>query len=837
MALKSTHNNPRRTMQERQYNSGYEGENIGKVAFPLGGIGAGMICLEGCGALSHVSLRNQPDMLNEPQVFSALCLKGVASDGGNVARVLEGPVPGWKIMGVGGGEGGRGKTYGLPRFRQARFDSRFPFATISLSDEAVPVSVEITGWSPFTPPEPDDSSLPVAALEFRFANHTDQPIEGVYSFHARNFMTVVDADEAVVRQAEGGFEFYQPSSHEKPWNEGSFCAVTDDRAVQVNHAWFRGGWFDPLTMVWKSVAEGATIEQPPITAGQASVGASLYVPFRLSPGEDKTIRLRLGWYVPGSTVCQSYDMPVETWDIPYTANDRPTYEPWYISKFASIGEVMQYWRENYERLRDTSESFANCFYDSTLPPEVIEAIGANLTILKSPTCLRQRDGRFWGWEGCENSAGCCFGNCTHVWNYAQSLPHLFPSLERTIHETELNESLRDDGFQWFRTPIPIREMTTPATGLGATIPAAADGQLGSIMRVYREWRISGDSDWLKPLWTQVKRSLDFCIETWDPERIGALVEPHHDTYDIQFWGPGGMCSSMYLGALKATIAMGRALDHDITPYESLLEKGRSYLEEQLFDGEYFIQKVMWEGLRTADPTVVGLEAASYDSPESKELLRQEGPKYQYGTGCLSDGVLGAWIAEVCGVGEILDPKKVESHLLAVHKYNFRKDLSSHANPQRPTYALNDEAGLLLCCWPKGGEPSLPFVYSNEVWTGIEYQVAAHLMTMGHVEKGLEIVRACRDRYDGTVRNPFNEYECGHWYARAMSSYGMLQGLTGIRYDAVEKILYFRPRIKGDFRSFLSTAKGYGTAGIKNKKPFLEVVCGDILVHRMEYATN
>lgn len=63
--------------------------------------------------------------------------------------------------------------------------------------------------------------------------------------------------------------------------------------------------------------------------------------------------------------------------------------------------------------------------------------------------------------------------------------------------------------------------------------------------------------------------------------------------------------------------------------------------------------------------------------------------------------------------------------------------------------------------------SLPFVYSNEVWTGIEYQVASHLMLQGEVEKGLEIVRACRQRYDGSVRNPFNEYECGHWYGRAL----------------------------------------------------------------------
>ena len=210
------------------------------------------------------------------------------------------------------------------------------------------------------------------------------------------------------------------------------------------------------------------------------------------------------------------------------------------------------------------------------------------------------------------------------------------------------------------------------------------------------------------------------------------------------------------------------------------------------------------------------------SPEATALLEREGPKYQYGHGCLSDGVLGAWIAACCGVEEILDPDKVASHVQAVYRHNFRRDLSGHANPQRPTYALGHEAGLLLCTWPKGGELTLPFVYSNEVWTGIEYQVASHLMMAGHVAKGLEIVRAVRDRYDGRVRNPFNEYECGHWYARAMASYGLLQGLTGPRYDAVEKTLYLRPSVPGDFRAFLCTATGYGTVGVRDGQPFVEV---------------
>jgi len=222
------------------------------------------------------------------------------------------------------------------------------------------------------------------------------------------------------------------------------------------------------------------------------------------------------------------------------------------------------------------------------------------------------------------------------------------------------------------------------------------------------------------------------------------------------------------------------------------------------------------------------------SPEAIALFEKEGPKYQYGEGCLADGVLGSWMALVCGVGQILDPGKVASHLGAVHKHNLKKDLSEHANPQRPSYACGAEGGLLLCTWPRGGELSLPFVYSNEVWTGIEYQVASHLMLLGMIEEGLEIVRTCRDRYDGRVRNPFNEYECGHWYARAMSSYALLQGLTGARYDAVEKTLHLTPSVRGDFRAFLATATGYATLGVKDGRPFVEVKSGAIDIREIKY---
>jgi familyl 116 glycosyl hydrolase-like protein len=333
----------------------------------------------------------------------------------------------------------------------------------------------------------------------------------------------------------------------------------------------------------------------------------------------------------------------------------------------------------------------------------------------------------------------------------------------------------------------------------------------------------------------VRASLDYCMATWDPRGRGVVEEPHHNTYDIEFWGPDGMCTSFYVGALSAAIEMGRALGQDVGVYEERLRAGMRALDQDLYNGEYFFQKVQWQGLAAPSPleAPVGVGERNY-SPEARALLEKEGPKYQYGTGCLSDGILGAWMAEVCAVPVPVDPGKVASHLAAVFRYNFRAELSGHANPQRPTFANGNEGGLLLCTWPRGGKPSLPFVYSDEVWTGIEYQVASHLMWLGRVEEGLEIVRACRARYDGRVRNPFDEYECGHWYARAMSSYAMIEGLTRVRYDAVTKTLHLHPARPGDFRSFLSTASGYGTAGVKDGRPFLDVKSGTIEVGRIDH---
>jgi uncharacterized protein (DUF608 family) len=815
----------------RAFNGTYHGDYLDQIAFPLGGLGAGMICLEGTGALTKFSLRNRPDLPSEPKVFSAVSIRGPRK----IARVLEGPVPSWKMRPfLPGVEGDYpGGCWGFPRFRQATFETQFPFGKVSLNDAEVPLDVELTGWSPFCPGDADNSSLPVAGLEYRFLNRGSAPVDAVFSFHAENFLAKhgdgwgKEKATARIRRATDGFILDGPGADDKRWDDASLAVWVDDPKARVNLAWMRG--VDSLQIVWRGIESGASYSRAPLL-DDSSPGASLFVPFTVAPNEVKTISLRFAWYAPKSNLFKpaniASDSNVVSCDAVGCTPVAGTYRPWYAGRFSSIEKLIEYWQSNYQPLRQASEKFSQALYATTLPPEVMEAVAANLSILKSPTVLRQTDGRLWGWEGSRENQGTCYGSSSHVWNYAQSVAHLFPELERSLRETEFGPTQNEDGHQFCRSAIPIRPLLEEHAP-----PDAADGQLGGIIKFYRDWRISGDTDWLRRWWPKIRASLDYCIRTWDPGQKGMLEEPHINTYDIQFWGADSMCMSIYLSALKAATVMGEALGENVERYSMLLSKVSHQLEEQLFNGDYFYQKTAWQNLQATYPRV---DDDSPNYPEFLELAKTDGPPYQYGEGCLSDGMFGAWLAFVCGVDQMLDARKVESHLLAVYRFNLKKDFFGQANARRPYYAWGNESGLLCCTWPRGGRPVLAMIYADEVWTGVEYGVASHLIAMGKTEEGLEIVRACRHRYDGRVRNPFDEIEAGHFYARAMSSYALLQAFSGARYDAVEKILYLKPAIKGDFRSFLSTATGYGNVGVKNGKPFVEVVSGKIPYKEIKY---
>ncbi|MDQ3815315.1 MAG: non-lysosomal glucosylceramidase, partial [Armatimonadota bacterium] len=613
------------------------------------------------------------------------------------------------------------------------------------------------------------------------------------------------------------------SNTEVPNHEtfGSASLSAIGHKPSIKAMWFRGGWFDSISILWREVSSGkfATNKGSGDIDLDGRNGGSIMISAALKPGEKIAYPIVIAWYFPNCY--NTYGQAATGSDCCAPQEARPAWRPYYASQWSDAQDVAAYVRRHYATLRARTAAFKDALFASTLPSYVLDAVSANLAILKSPTVLRQGNGDLWGWEGCFATSGCCHGSCTHVWNYAQALPHLFPQLERTLREQEYQCAMNEQGHVTFRFALP--EGPT-----NHNFHAAADGQLGGVMKTYREWQISGDRAWLERLYPLVKRSLDYCIAAWDPDHRGALFEPHHNTYDIEFWGPDGMGTSIYLSALTAMGLMARELGHDEDAafYQELANLGVQFLDEELFNGEYFDQKVMWRGLRQPPPT-------PHDGDPYASILKKEGPKYQYGTGCLSDGVLGAWMATIYGIPTPQSRPNIKKNLQAIFDYNFKVDLSDHACTQRPGYALGHEAGLLLCTWPQGDKLTLPFPYSDEVWTGIEYQVASHLIEEGFGAEGLTIVKAARDRYDGKARNPWNEYECGNYYARAMSSYALLGSLSGFRYSAASKTLWFGPKLDmDDFKVFFSTASGFGTIRLSKDALTIEMIEGELAVEKL-----
>ena len=451
--------------------------------------------------------------------------------------------------------------------------------------------------------------------------------------------------------------------------------------------------------------------------------------------------------------------------------------------------VADYVLGDFDRLRERTHAFRDAFFDTALPGYVLDAVSSNVATIRSPTCMWLADGSVLAYEGCRPDAGSCPGTCTHVWNYAQTMAYLFPSLEREMRRIDYEESTDASGRMTYRTPLPFE---SEFDRYGRDLRPAADGQMGSILRLYREWKFSGDDEFLRRLWPAARSTLEFAInyEEWDPNSDGVMTGRQHTTYDNEFVGPNPLVQSWYLVALKAADEMAAAVgEKDVARvYRKRFEQGREWTAASLWNGEYYEQDI------DADAT-----------------------RYQHGKGCLSDQLVGQWCATMLNLDPILPPSQVRSALDAIYEYNFRESVVGHEHCQR-TYALGEESGLVVCSWPRSDRPERPLVYSDEVWSGIEYQVASHLIYEGRIEEGLRLVKAVRDRYDGVKRNPWCEIECGNHYARALSSWGIYTALCGYRVDLTDHAdetynehgFHVDPATDGEFQCFWITGEEWGT---------------------------
>ncbi|MBQ9735851.1 MAG: hypothetical protein IJV96_03600 [Clostridia bacterium] len=778
----------------------YEGKRLEQISFPIGGIGTGSIGLAGNGHLVDWEIFNTPDK-GSLNGATHIAVRAEYPDGRVVVKILQSAYT-HSLMGKysqttynGFGYGpNRNTMAGFPHFEKASFEGEYPFATITFSDADFPADVVLTAFNPLIPLDAENSSLPAAFFAVRFLNG-DERIRYTVAFALANPFA---SGESIV-QHEDGFSILTHrhagvSEDDVAYGELALLTEkTEDTCAQAY--WYRGEWLDPITTYWNELLHGDFAPRTYDTPAKNDHG-TLAKAITLQPHTEGTVRFILAWSIPKC---------INTWS-PYKdeAGKDVAWKNYYATRFAHAADTAKYAIKNYDELSRRSRAFSDAVMGATLDESVKDAILGTVSVLKSPTVLRLEDGTFWGWEGVHEKAGSCEGSCTHVWNYAYALCFLFPDLERTLRETEVRYDIEENGKMHFRTFLPL--------GRGyenSSYRPCVDGQMGTVIKIYRDFKITGDDSFIRANWERIKACLAYAWseenpDCWDRDRDGVLEGRQHHTLDMELYGPSSWLEGMYLAALRAASLMAEYLGDTAAKaeYEALFAKGYDFMKTELFNGKYFIQK-----LDLADHGYIEkYDVPNYWNEEAGEI------KYQVGEGSVIDQMLAQWHAHLCGLGDIYDPHQRKIALASVYENNFKPRLADFANMWR-LFALNDEAGAVICDYPEGAKrPSIPVPYEGECMTGFEYALAGLLISEGETEKGLSIVRAIRDRYDGEKRNPYNEMECGSNYARAMASFALLPIFSGFTFDLAHGYVGFSPVEGGDFRAPFFLGTGWGIYG-------------------------
>jgi uncharacterized protein (DUF608 family) len=567
------------------------------------------------------------------------------------------------------------------------------------------------------------------------------------------------------------------------------------------------------------LALAAGIADPQRHAPQSASGASqagstwnagLGVPFLLPPGRQRLIRVALTWYFPNRYVNFEQFGP----DRPEWGRSRFWLGNHYATRYADAQDVFERVRRDWHALREATGAWTSTLAGSGLDDAAVTHFAAQLATVRSPTCFRAADGRFFGFEGVLGAStvmwsgsygGSCPLNCTHVWNYAQALAAAFPELERSMRATELEIMQAPTGYIPHRVIAPVYLRQLWDEPIGGPDQPALDGMLGAVLKTYREYRAGAGIDWLHRYWPNLARLLRYIDRTWNVDGTGMLSGAQPSTHDIDLTGHNPFMGTLWLAALRAAEQMALLVNDSeaAAGYRAIFSAASESYDAALFTGEYYVQR----------------------------LHPGDNPAYQWGDGCLADQLIGQWWAHQLDLGHLLPAEHVRSALAATVRHNLRRGFADFTHPYR-VFADGDDAGLLLCTWPHGGRPAVPIRYADEVWTGSEYQVAAHCWREGLHDEGRAVLDAVWARYDGRRRNPFNEIECGDHYARSLAGWSALQALAGFTHDGPAGAYIFRRPDTPDSSVPFLASSGWGLFSQRGDELVLACTGGRLDLRRL-----
>lgn len=737
--------------------SRFEAERLRCVAMPLGGVGTGNLAICGDGSLRQWQIHNRVNHIGYiPYGFFAVRWR--TQHVGNRGVVLqtrrfwddafEPPpttsdhfVPPELIRSL----------RKLPLANETTFEGDYPVAELRYDLGDSPLGARMQAWSPMLPGDAEESAYPVAVFDLELTNHGATPL---HCAGLASLQNAVGWDGAsLIRGIENsgyGGNVNEPSAHGVRLHNPS---LSDDHpgAGEMMLAGVGGSpfvrlqWEDPEDL-WRGFVAGrfGPAETPPSAPGR-TWNAALGQAVDLAPGESRRLSFVMAWHFPNRYVDWAQ------WESLLPTGKSRLYLGNHYCRRGAPSDWIRPFLERLDELRARTWAYRESYRD--LPGPIQTSVLNTAANLRTNVCLRTEDGRFYGfeggagastWEGIYSTGGCCPMSCTHVWNYEQGLVQLWPELFRSMRETDWLVNLSPEGRLPHRVTLPVYVRKLWDVSIGGPEHPALDGLFAAILKTCQlAGGETSSTDWLASVWPSTCRAMQWVMDRADEQGDGVLRGEQPNTYDIHLYGTNTFIGSQYLAALLAMERMADLLGEPSSRYRSRFDSGFETYDRLCFNGEYFVQRV----------------PEDCDAP------------YQFGTGCATDQLLGQWWAHHLDLGYVLPEAHVRSACQAIYRRNFRPNFEGFAQAPR-VFASDDEPGLLVCTYPDGERPKVPLLYSDEVWTGLEYATAALFLYEGMREEALQLVSAVRRRYDGARRNPFNEVECGDHYIRALSAWSL-----------------------------------------------------------------
>ena len=775
--------------------------------FPLGGIGTGCVSVDSRGAFTDWEIFNNPNK-GKRLPYSFFCIATKFGDEERKINILEGSLN--KPYNVNFPDGyPRNLLAGVPRFDRTVATGKGGILEIEFFKKTLPLKIKLTAFSPLIPGDEDNSGIPAISFRYAVENTSGKDCEVTVCYSQTNFTSfngLNQFNELMINKPLTNVAFKEKglSGIFMSSEEDRNCEYYGDMSIGTTHPhpsikprWNKGGWNDTCQSFFNDILDDGLLdsactrvknEDAPLEFISPTETGSIAIKETLKPGEEKVFDFILSWSFPNRAkswkghICPARDYCGEV------------VKNYYAYRFKDSKQSMIYLSKKHRFLYRGSKYFADALYTSNVGKNIIESINTTLAVLRSPTCFRiNKTGDFLSWEGCFLDRGSCEGNCTHVWNYAQTHQYLFPRLEQSFLRTSFLQETDDEGYMAFRA------MQILGDKKWEMLPAL-DGHFGMVSRLYRDYMFTGNDSCVKECLDKMIKVMEYSLNNWDKDNDGVIDGKQHNTYDIEFFGYSSMINSLFYNALlsASNICASFHMDDLANKYLNIYKNGSVKMDAMLFNGEYYVQ-----GINNIDEH-----------------------KYQYGSGVLSDQLFGQTLAHINGFNYLFKEEHVLKAMDSIMKNNYKDDMSEHLNIQR-TYAINDDSGLILCSWPKGTiRPAFPFPYSDEVWTGIEYQVATELLYEQRDELANKIINSVLNRYNGYKRNPYNQIECGNHYTRSLASYGLLLGKLGLIYQMNENRIRVRKQ-KEKTTAFISFERGFGLLNIDGETATIQKVFGEI----------